>query len=167
MHICFGGGDGLKFGNVIIVVASLTVAFTLFDCLLNLVLIPANTYWGGMVAVIVSVLVSGLVVGYVFAGKIQEESKKGSIGKIVVLFAVVMMFLVMMVYGAVGHYSLEVDDALRGMYSTGSWTNADWAMYELMALILDSALFTVYALVFGFIGLYVGSMRKSSAKTKE
>jgi hypothetical protein len=36
-----------------------------------------------------------------------------------------------------------------------------------MMLIIGVALFNVFALVFGFIGLYVGSMLKPSAKTKE
>jgi hypothetical protein len=36
-----------------------------------------------------------------------------------------------------------------------------------MLLGLEDALFAVYGLVFGFIGLYLGSMRKPSAKTKE
>jgi hypothetical protein len=157
----------LKFGDIIIAVASLTVAFFLFDCVLNFALIPMNTFWGGMVAVIVSILVSGLVVGYVFAGKIQEESKMASIGKIVVLKAVMMGFGLMIVYGPLGHFSAMVDEHLRNMYSTGSWTNTDWFAYELMALVMDAALFAVFALVFGFIGLYVGSMLRRPAKKEK
>jgi hypothetical protein len=161
----------VKFGDVVIAVASLIVAFSLFDCVLNFALIPMNTYWGGMVAVIVSILVSALIVGYVFAGKIQEESKRASIGKVVVLFAVVIGLQLGIIYAAIGpHYSAMVDDHLTSMYTkttTSSWTNTDWFAYELMALIMDTALFIVFALVFGFIGLYVGSMRKPSAKTKE
>jgi hypothetical protein len=82
----FGGGDRLKFGDVIVAVASLDVAFTLIGCLLNFALIPMNTEWGGMIAAIVSILISGLIVGYVFAGKLQEESRRASIAKVVVLF---------------------------------------------------------------------------------
>jgi hypothetical protein len=168
VYVYFGGGDGLKFGDVITAVASLTVAFFLFDCVFNLALVPAtSTDWGAMAAVIVSVLVSGLVVGYVFAGKIQEESKMISIGKVVVLFAAVFGFLVMIVYGAIYHYGLLADETLGNMYNTSAWTNTNWFAYEIMGLTIDTALFIVYALVFGFIGLYVGSMRKPSAKTKE
>jgi hypothetical protein len=158
----------LKFEDFIIVVASLTVAFFLFDCLFNLALVPTmKTDLGAMVAVILSILASGLVVGYVFAGKIQEESRMASIGKVVILFAAVFGFLVLMVYGAIYHYGSLVDETLGNMYkNTNTWTNTEWFAYEIMALTLDTALFTVYALVFGFIGLYVGSMRKPSAKTK-
>jgi uncharacterized protein YhhL (DUF1145 family) len=165
----FGGGDGLKFGDVITAVASLAVGFFLFDCLFNLALVPTTkTDWGAMVAVILSILVSGLVVGYVFAGKIQEDSRRASIGKVVILFAAVFGFLLLMVYGAIYHYGSLVDETLGNMYkNTSTWTNTEWFAYEIMALTLDTALFIVYALVFGFIGLYLGSMRKPSVKTKE
>lgn len=156
----------MKFGDVIIAVASLTVAFFLFDCVFNFALVPTYTNWGAMVAVILSILVSGLVVGYVFAGKLQEESKRASIGKVVVLFAVVIGFMIMMVYAAIGpHFSAMIDENLTSMYTkttTDSWTNTDWFAYELMVLVINTALFIVYALVFGFIGLYMGSMRKPS-----
>jgi hypothetical protein len=165
----FKGGDGLKFGDVIVVVASLTLGFFLFDCLFNLALVPTtNTDWGAMFAVILSVLASGLVVGYVFAGAIREESRRASIGKAAVLFAVVIGSLVMIVYGAIYHYGLMVDENLRSMYNASTFTtNTIWFAYELMALTINTALFVVFALVFGFIGLYLGSMRKPPVKTKE
>jgi hypothetical protein len=159
----------LKFGDIIVVVASLTVGFFLFDCLFNLALVPATgSDWGAMIAVILSIFVSGLVVGYVFADKIQEESRRASIGKIVILFTAVFGFLLLMVYGAIYHYGWLADETLGNMYkNSATWSNTKWFAYELMALTTDTALFIVYALVFGFIGLYVGSMRKPSAKTKE
>ena len=160
----------MKFEDIIVAVVSLTVAFFLFDCLLNFPLVPANTEWGGMIAVIVSILISSLVVGYVFAGKIQEESRRASIGKIAILFAAVMGFIVIMVYGALFHYGPLVDQMLTNNYGSSktlTWTYTDWFGYELMYLTIDVALFIVYAIVFGFIGLYAGSMRKPSEKTKE
>jgi hypothetical protein len=158
----------LKFGDIIIVVASLTVAFILFDCVLNLALIPATgSDYGAMVAVIVSILLSGLVVGYVFAGKIQEESRRASIGKVVVLFAAVFGLLIMIVYGAIYHYGYYADENLSNMYNTTGWTNTNWFAYEIMGLTIGTAVFVAFALVFSFIGLYAGSMRKPSAKTKE
>jgi hypothetical protein len=158
----------LKFGDVIVAVASLTVAFILFDCVVNLALVPATgSEYGAMVAVIVSVLLSGLVVGYVFAGKIQEESRRASIGKIVILFTAVFGLLVTIVYSAIYHYGALVDENLRSMYNTSAWTNNNWFAYEIMMLVMPVAIFVVFALVFGFIGLYIGSMRKTSSKTKE
>jgi phosphoglycerol transferase MdoB-like AlkP superfamily enzyme len=93
----------LKFGDVIIAVASVSVAFLLIDTVLSFALIPMNSAWGGYVADIVSLIVSALIVGYVFAGKIREESKMASIGKVVVLFAFVMMFAVMIWLGSIPH----------------------------------------------------------------
>lgn len=141
----------------------------MFDCLFNLALVPTtSTDWGALVAVILSILASGLVVGYVFADKLREESKRASIGKVVVLFAVVIGSLVMIVYGAIYHYGPMVDENLQSMYNASTFTtNTIWFAYELMSLTIATAMFVVFALVFGFIGLYVGSMRKPSAKTKE
>lgn len=158
----------MKFGDVIIAVASLTVAFFLFDCVFNLALVPATgSDYGAMVAVIVSILLSGLVVGYVFAGKIQEESRRASIGKVVVLFTAVFGLLIIIVYGAIYHYGALADESLSNMYNASAWTNSNWFAYEIMGLSMNTAIFIIYALVFGFTGLYVGSMRKTSSKTKE
>jgi hypothetical protein len=150
-----------------VAVASLSVAFFLIDTVLSFALIPMNSAWGGYVADIVSFLVSSLVVGYVFAGKIREESKMASIGKVVVLFAVVTMFFIMIWAAVIGHYNAMIDENLQNMYHTSSWTNSEWVSYETMMLFLVTALYIVFTLVFGFIGLYLGSMRKPSAKTKE
>jgi len=111
-----------------------------------------------------------LIVGYVFAGKIREESRMKSIGKIIVLYAVLMIFGVMMVYAVLPDFRTVLIDALNNMYgtsTTGSWSHTDWFAHELMLLALEDALFAVYGLVFGFIGLYIGSMRKPSVATKQ
>jgi uncharacterized membrane protein len=144
------------------------VIWILLGSLLNLALIPANTSIGGEVSVMISVLISALIVGYVFAGKIREESRMKSIGKIIILFAVLMVISVMMVYAVLPDFRTVLIDALNNMYgasTTASWTHTDWFAHELMLLALEDALFAVYGLVFGFIGLYLGSMRKPTAKT--
>lgn len=143
------------------------VIFIFIDCLLNFALIPVNTSFGGEVAVMVSVLISALIVGYVFAAKIREGSRMTSIGKIIILHAVVMVITVMMVYATLPYFGTVLNDTLNNTYSTGSWTHTDWFAHELMFLVLELALFAVYGLVFGFIGLYLGSMRTPSSKTKE
>ena len=157
----------MKFGDVIIVVASWQVVFILVHTVLSIALIPISSYWGFNVDSILSFLVSALIVGYVFASKIQEESRMVSIGKIVVLSAVLTMFATMIGVSATGHYNAWVDENLRNTYSTSSWTNTEWVAFEHMMLIEWTLFPVVYALVFNFIGLYVGSMRKPSAKTKE
>ena len=158
----------MKFGDVIMAVASLTVLFLLVYFALGMVLISVNSFWGlDAAAAIVSLLLAALAVGYAFAGKIREESRIMSIGKVVVLSAVVMMFAVMIGVSANGHYTTLIDENLQKMFSTGSWTTTDWYAYETLALIEQTALNVVYVLVFSFIGLCVGSMRKLPAKTKE
>ena len=158
----------MRFSDVIVAVASLTIGFILFDCVFNLALVPATgSDYGASLAVILSILLSGLVVGYVFAGKIQEESRMASIGKVVVLFTAVFGVLTTIVYGTIYHYGAMSDETLQSMYNTSAWTNTNWFAYEIMMLVIAVALFVVFALVFGFIGLYIGSMRKTSSKTKE
>ena len=157
----------MKFGDIIVAVASLFVVMWLVNAVLNFVLIPASTSYGGDVAYILSVLVSGLVVGYIFAGKLREESRMASIGKVLVLLVVLMMFAVVITGVATKHWTLWADEELQNMYNTGSWTNAVWFWYEMMLTMAVTALYAVYTLVFGFIGLYAGSMQQPSAKTKE
>jgi hypothetical protein len=156
----------MKFGDVIVAVASMVVTFTLVDALLWIALVPINTALGD-VANIVSLLVSALIVGYVFAGKIREESRMASIGKVVVLFAVVMFFAVAVFFGAVYHYGPWVDQYLNSTYPTHGTTPEDWMAYESMVLFEDAGVYVALSLVLGLAGLYVGSMRKTSAKTKE
>ena len=64
----------MEFGDVILAVASLAVVYILIYSVLGIVLVPMNSFWGLNVSFVVSVLVSASIVGYVFAGKIREES---------------------------------------------------------------------------------------------
>jgi hypothetical protein len=157
----------LKFGDVIVATASGSVIFVFVYAVLSLVLVPAGSYSGLLATGIVSLLVSGLVVGYVFAEKIREESRMRSIGEIVVLVTFVVIVFSMMLYSTVEHYNPLVHEDLVKMFSTGSWANIDWFSYESMVLYLNTGLNAAMGLVLVFIGLYLGSMRKPSAKTKE
>ena len=167
-HVCFGfiGGDRLKFSNVILAVATVAVIDVLVYLVLGIALIPSvGSYWGLNSAAILSLLVSGLVVGFVFAGKIQEESRTRAVGKIAVLFGAVTSSAVMISNSANGYYSAWVKETLQSMYSTGTWTTTDWYVYEQLALVEQVALNVVLALVLGFIGLYVGSMLRKPRKS--
>lgn len=88
----------MKFDDVITAVASLAVVYMLLDFVLLAVVINVNSYWAPDIATAVSVLVASLIVGYVFAGKIKEESRIGAIGRIVVLFTVVSTFYTMALF---------------------------------------------------------------------
>jgi hypothetical protein len=155
----------LKFGDVITAVASLTVVTTLIFFVFLWVFVPVDPYWGVDVANILSILVASLIVGYVFAAKIQEESRMGAIGRIVVLFAVVIMFTFMGSVAANPYMGAMMEEGLESMFSTSGWTTTDWLGYSQLVLVMMAAFNVVFALVFGFIGLYVGSMLRKPKKS--
>jgi hypothetical protein len=155
----------LKFGDVITAVASLTVVTTLIFFVFLWVFVPVDPYWGVDVANILSILVASLIVGYVFAAKIQEESRMGAIGRIVVLFAVVIMFAFLASVSVNPYMGATMEDGLESMFSTSGWTTTDWLGYSQLVLVMMAAFNVVFALVFGFIGLYVGSMLRKPKKS--
>ena len=154
----------MKFSDVVMATASTFVIYWLLYAVLMIV--SLSVIWGVYVATYVSPLISAMVVGYVFAGKIREESRMRSIGKIVVLSTVLVMLVYYMSY-TIGHTGAFIDESLGNMFSTGSWTTLDWVRYETMYVMVNTAAVAVFAALLDFVGLYVGSMHKPSAKTKE
>jgi hypothetical protein len=148
----------LKFGDVITAVASLTVIAILLDFVFLVVFVPVNSYWGVDIAGWLSTLVASLIVGYVFAAKIQEESRRGAIASIVVLFTVVLMFAMMASLAVNPYMDMAINEGLESMFSTSGWTTTDWLGYSQVVLVMMVALNSIFTLVFGFIGLYAGSM---------
>jgi len=155
----------LKFGDVITAVASLTVVAILIFFVFLWVFVPVDPYWGVDVANILSILVASLIVGYVFAAKIQEGSRMGAIGRIVVLFSVVIMFAFMASVAVNPYMGATMEEGLESMFSTSGWTTADWLGYSQLVVVMMAAFNVVFALVFGFIGLYVGSMLRKPKKS--
>jgi hypothetical protein len=155
----------VKFGDVITAVASLTVISILLDFVFLAVFVPMASSWGLDVANILSILVASLIVGYVFAVKIQEKSRMGSIGRIVILSTVVMMFATMTSLAVNPYMGPYMNEGLESMYSTSGWTAMDWVGYSHVVLIMIVAVNCVFALVFSFIGLYAGSMLRKPKKT--
>jgi hypothetical protein len=102
--------------------ASAFVIYWFLYAVLALVLISVN--WGLYAATYVSPLLAAVVAGYFFTGKIREESWIRSIGKIVVLLTVLVMFTYWMSY-SIGHAGTFIDESLKNMFSTGSWTTTD------------------------------------------
>jgi ABC-type uncharacterized transport system permease subunit len=155
----------LKFSNVIMATVSLVLMFTILDSFLLVAFIPLNSSeLSDTSAFIISLLVASLVVGYVFALKIQEESRIKAIGAIVVLsaFTLLMGYSIWIANPSVSPWSME---SLNSMFNITSTTpNYDRAAYSS----LSSSLITIIGLVLAFIGLYAGSMlKKPSTKTKE
>jgi hypothetical protein len=161
----------LKFGDVITAVASLGVIHILLNYVLLEAFVPMNPTGGTAhalmaVAGILSILVASSIIGYLFAFKIQEESRRGAISSIAVLFTVVFMLAIVALIANPSVYP-AIKDNLNSMFSTSvtsGWTNYEWFVGILGVVVTN----VVFALVFSFIGLYAGSMlRKPSAKTKE
>jgi ABC-type long-subunit fatty acid transport system fused permease/ATPase subunit len=161
-----GGGDWLKFGDVILAVAAFSVIYVLVVAVLLMVLIsPMGSYLAMNTAGIVSILIAGLLAGFLFAGQIQEESRMKAAGKIAVLLAFVELFAVLIGFPTNSYYGAWTKETLQSMYQTGSWTTTDWFVYEGLATFLNVALNVVLVLVLGFIGLYAGSMLRKPKKT--
>jgi hypothetical protein len=151
----------LKFSDVILAVASTFVIYWLLYAVL--IIVSLSVVWGVYVATYVSPLISAIVVGFVFAGKIREESRLRSIGKIVVLTTALIMLVYYMSY-TIGHTGAFIDESLQNMFSTGSWTTLDWVRYETMYVMVNTAAVAVFAALLDFIGLYVGSMLRKPKK---
>jgi hypothetical protein len=116
-----------------------------------------------LLAGVISFLVVSIVVGYVFALKIQERLRIRGIGVIVVLsaFTLLIFFSILMANPSASPW---YTDSLKSMFNTSGWTDYDWFAYSALWVSLS----VIIALVIILIGLYAGSMlRKPSPKTKE
>jgi hypothetical protein len=157
------GGDRLKFGDVVMAVATATVVMVLIQFLLGWILVPTmGYYWGFNVDAIISVFLAALITGYIFAGKIWESRMK-AIAKITILAAFVMMFTVVMETAALGvRWDAWVQEAYTGTPPSSAF---EWYAVEATFLGSQIVLNMVIVLVLGFIGLYIGSMLKRPAKS--
>ena len=154
----------MKFGDMIIATVSLVLLGLILDAFLMVGLISMNNdRLADMLSFIIAVLVSSLVVGYVFALRIQEDSRIKAIGVIDVLSAfTIMVFDSVWICNAYGSAWFTQD--LNSMFTTSGWTPYEYAAYSAVMV----SIITIMGLVIIFIGLYAGSMlRKSSGRTKE
>ena len=131
----------LKFSDVAIAAASAFVIYWLLFAVLSIMFVSVPILH---VPAYVSPLIAGVVVGYFFNGKIREESRMRSIGKIVVLFTALVM-LIFSVYFSYMSYTI-----------TG----------HISASAVDTVAIAVFTALLGFVGLYLGSIRKPSTNTK-
>jgi small-conductance mechanosensitive channel len=149
---------------VIIATVSLVLVGLILDAFLMVAfgsLNPNST--SDILASIISFLVASLVIGYVFALKIQEGSRIKATGLIVVLSGFTMlMFIAIWMANGFAYYWWR--DSLSSMFNTSGWTDYDWNAYAALV----GSVQVIITVVVTFIGLYIGSMlRKPSAKTKE
>jgi len=156
----------LKFGDVVTAVASSAVIMVLIHFPLMIALIPAlGSYWGINVSAIISVLLSALIVGYVFAAKIWEESRMEAIAKITVLAALLMAFSVVMEAAAMADWTTWVKEMYLEANPGASLSPFEWYVVEGTYLGSIAFLNVVIVLLLGFIGLYAGSMLRKPKKS--
>ena len=86
----------MKFGDVVTAVASLVIINILLESVF--VGFVRTVPEGTDIAGILSNLAASLIVGYVFAVKIQEESRRRTISSIVVLSALVLLFFALALF---------------------------------------------------------------------
>ena len=171
MHSYFrcDGGDRLRFGELVICVALMAVILALIAFPLDMVLFSAvgisgMSSWGSLGCLIVSLFVSALISGYVFAGKIWE-SRIGTIAKITVLWAALVMLVAIIVPATLADWGLQTKEEYLVMYPGATLSASEWVTWEMMSLDMSMFLVVGLALVLGFIGLYVGSMLRKPKKS--
>ena len=142
----------MKFSDVITAVASIVVLTYLFEYPLGFVF-NLQTSGGQWADSLISILLSALIVGVVFAGKIWEETRTKAILRIVVLVAVLFIFGLW-----ISVSSSDWISAIREANPHPTYTASDWYYFDGSVAVGAVFLNVVFVLVLGFIGLYVGSM---------
>ena len=159
----------MRFGDYVICVALMAVILALIAFPLDMVLfsvlgISGMSSWGSLGCLIVSLFVSALISGYVFAGKIWE-SRMGTIARITVLWAAFVMLVAIIVPATLADWGLKAWEEYLAMYPGAILSTNELVTWEMMSLDMFMFLVVGLALVFGFIGLYVGSMLRRPGKS--
>jgi hypothetical protein len=149
----------LKFSDVIMAAALLFVVIMLLDGFLFVPFAPLKSSMI-LVADVIGGLIISIVVGYLFAVQIREESRLRAIGSIILLATAGMMIFAVG-WSANPLASPAVKDMMQSVFSTGGWTDYDWFAYTALMIGLVIILFVVL----GFVGLYVGSMLRKPKKS--
>jgi hypothetical protein len=144
----------LKFSDVVMAAAFLFMVGIVLTGVLFVPFVSLKSLMS-LVAGVVAGLIVSIIVGFLFAVQIREESRLRAIGSIILLATVgVLIFAV----GWFGNplVSPAIYDAMRSMFNTSMWTAYDWFAYTAVVMALNIVVFVVAS----FVGLYVGSMLK-------
>jgi hypothetical protein len=151
----------LKFSDVVVASAALVLIGPIVTAVLWVAFAPLNSNTtSDTLASVIAWLVASLIVGSVFALKIQDESRWRAIGSIVVLSAAALLFFIA-IWIANPFASPWFKDSLNSMFNTSGWTNYDWNAYSALLGSMDVVICTVMS----FIGLFIGSMLRKPKKT--
>lgn len=156
----------MKFGDVVMATASAMVIYVLIGFPLHLALTsPLGYFWGSLVGSVIAFLITGVVVGYVYAGKIWEENRLRTIGEIAVLAAVLIAFAVTMETAAYPHWGVWMQAQYEAENPGAVVAETDWYFIEGMMLSRMVFINMVLVLVLGYVGVFVGSMFKKPVKS--
>jgi hypothetical protein len=148
----------LRFGDIIIAVASLFLVTFLISYPLEIVLIQIlGLSLAPTIGALVSVLLGGLIIGYIFSRKIGNNRKE-AIVTISILFTVLMIFSIILNNAVLGNYFTDwVNETYQESNPTESLTSFEW--FVVGGLFIGSQMFMniIILFVFSFIGLYSGS----------
>jgi mannose/fructose/N-acetylgalactosamine-specific phosphotransferase system component IIC len=109
------------------------------------------------IGALISVLLGGLIVGYIFSGKTADGKKEWMV-KISVLFAVLMLFSIVLNNAVLGGYFTDwVQESYMASNPTASLTAFEWFLVG--GLYIGSQMFmnAIVLFVFSLIGLFAGS----------
>jgi len=151
----------LKFSDVVMATAALVLVGVILDAIFMVVFVPLKPNTASdWLSYIIAYLVVSLIVGYVFALKIQEESRIRAVLGIAVLSSFLAIFF-FAIWIANPFASTWFKDSLNSSLNTSGWTDYEWAAYSALFVSLD----VLIGFVLSFIGLYAGSMLKKPKKT--
>ena len=152
----------MRFGDIIVAVASLFLVTFLISYPLEIALIQIlGLSLAPTIGALVSVLLGGLIIGYIFSQKIGN-GRKEVIVTISILFTVLMIFSIILNNAVLGNYFTNwVNETYQESNPTESLTSFEW--FVVGGLFIGSQMFMniIILFVFSFIGLYSGlTLRK-------
>lgn len=151
----------MKFGDVITAVASLFLITVLISYPLETMLISLlGLNLAPTIGALISVLLGGLIIGYVFSGK-TADGRKEALVKISILFTVLMLFSIVLNNAVLGEYFTDwVQETYQESNPTASLTTFEWFLVG--GLFIGSQMFmnAIILFTFSLIGLFTGSRLK-------
>jgi len=154
----------LKFGDLVMSVASIAVILALIAAPLDIVLVSALGLELTHNVSLVYFLLAPLISGYIFAGKLQEDRRE-AITKIAVFWGALVWLVVLIVPGASANWGLMAKEEYLTMNPGATLSTSEWVAWEMIYLDVYGFIVVAVALVLGFIGLYIGSMLRKPKKS--
>ena len=156
----------MKFSDMIIAAASLAIISKLTYLPLALALSsPLGVYAASLLSVIISILASAIITGYIYTQKIWEENRTKTITKIIVLVAALVWLSSSIETAPSADWTPKIRAEWLTANPTATPSALEWYYIENLILNLQIFVAIALALALGFIGLYIGSQLKKPTKT--